>query len=98
MYVMIQSLIRGTIPSPPKMSDKHINEPAHDKTYNKPCTTSEDSDKHAHPRSLIIVFADLKCLLQPPGYPMKDEREPMPYWMNVQADLCICWLHRSCCG
>ena len=34
-----------------------INKPAHDKTYNKTCATSEDSDQPAHPRSLIRVFA-----------------------------------------
>ena len=34
------------------------NEPAHDKSYNKTCATSEDSDQPAHPRSLIRVFAD----------------------------------------
>ena len=30
-----------------------INESLHDKTYNKTCATSEDSDQTAHPRSLI---------------------------------------------
>ena len=34
------------------------NEPAHEKTYNKTCATSEDSDQTAHLRSLIRVFAD----------------------------------------
>ena len=29
------------------------NKPAHDKTYEKTCATSEDSDHPAHPRSLI---------------------------------------------
>ena len=28
-----------------------------DKTYNKSCATSEDSDQPAHPRSLIRVFS-----------------------------------------
>ena len=36
--------------------------PTHDKTYNKTCATSEDSDQHARPRSLIRVFAYRTCL------------------------------------
>ena len=31
------------------------NEPAHDKTYNKICLTSDDSDQPLHPSSLIRV-------------------------------------------
>ena len=50
-----------------------INKPAHDKTYNKTCATSEDSDQPAHPRSLIRVFADRMSLLQPPGYSKRDK-------------------------
>ena len=42
-------------------------EPAHDKTYNKMCATSEDSDQPAYQRSLVAVFADYMCFLQPPG-------------------------------
>ena len=71
------------------------NEPAHDKTYNRTCATSEDSDQPAHPRSLIRVFADRMCLLQPPGYPKRDKRKPLSHWMDVQADLSLCWSHRS---
>ena len=47
---------------------------AHDKTYNKTCATRKDSEQSAHPRSLIIFFADCMCLLQPPGYPKWDKR------------------------
>ena len=72
-------------------------EPAHDKNYNKTCATREDSDQSAHPRSLIRVFADRMRLLQPPGYPKKDERELLPYWLAVQADLSLCWSNRSYC-
>ena len=43
-----------------------LNEPAHDKTYNKICATSEDSDQPAHPRSHISL-TDRICLLLPPG-------------------------------
>ena len=34
---------------------KMINEPAHDKTYNTTCATSEDTDQPVHPRSMIRV-------------------------------------------
>ena len=58
---------------------------------------SEDSDQPAHPRSLIRVFANRMCLLQPPGYPKRDERKPLPNWEDVQAYLSLCWSHRSYC-
>ena len=35
------------------------------------------------------------CLLQTLGYPKWDEWEPLPYWVDVQADLSLCWSHRS---
>ena len=71
--------------------------PKNSKTYKKTSATSEDSDQPAHPRSLIRVFADRMCLLQPPGYPKKDKREPLVYCVDVQTDLSICWPHRSYC-
>ena len=37
------------------------------------------------------------CLLQPAGYPKRDEREPVPYCVDVQADLSLLWSHRSYC-
>ena len=43
------------------------------------------------------VFADSMCPLQPPGYPKRDEREPLPYWMDIQANPSLCWSHRSYC-
>ena len=61
-------------------------EPAHDKTYGKACATSEDSDQPAHPRSLIRVFADRMCLLQPPGDPKKDRRELLLYLVDTQGN------------
>ena len=61
------------------------------------CATSEDSDQTAHSRSLIRVFADRMCLLQPPGCPKRDKREPLPYCEDVQADLNAYLLHKSCC-
>ena len=38
------------------------------------------------------VFTDHMCLLQTPGYPKRDNGEPFPYWVDVQADLSLCWL------
>ena len=66
-------------------SPLEIIESAHEKTYNKTCATSEDSDQPAHPRSLIRVFADRKCILQPPGYPKRDKREPLPLSLRKHA-------------
>ena len=70
------------------------NEPAFDKTSIRRAT-SEDSDQPAHPRSLIRVFADSICLLKPPGYPKRYKQEALPYWVDVQADLHLCWSHAS---
>ena len=47
--------------------NRSIYEPVHDKTNDKTCATSEDSDQSAYPRSLIIVLADRLFLLQPPA-------------------------------
>ena len=74
-----------------------INEPANDQTYNKRCGTSEDSDQPAHPRSLIRVFADRMRILQPSWSPKTDKREPLPFWVDVQANLNLCWSHRLYC-
>ena len=45
--------------------------------------------------SLIRVFVDCMCLLLSQGYSKMDEREPLPYWVDVQADLGLCWSHKS---
>ena len=44
------------------------------------------------------VFADQLCLLQPLGYPKRDKQEPLPYWVDAQADLSLCRSHRSYCS
>ena len=54
-----------------------IFETAHDRNYNiynKTSATSKDSDQTAHSRSLIRVFADRMCFLQPPGYSKRGKR------------------------
>ena len=52
------------------------SEPAQDKTYH-------------NPRRLIRIFAYRMCLLQPPGYPKRDKREPLPHWVDAQAYLIL---------
>ena len=74
-----------------------LYEPTHDKTNNKTCATSEDSDQTAHPRSLIRVFADRMCLLQPQSYPKRNKQEPFPYWVAEEADFSLCWSNMSYC-
>ena len=49
------------------------NEPVHDKTYNKTCVTSKDSDQPAHQHSLVRIFADRMYLLQHLGNPKRDK-------------------------
>ena len=76
---------------------KHPFELAHVKTYNKTCVNREDSDQTAHPHSLIRVHWS-HVFLQPPGYAKRDNRESLPYWVDVHADLSLCWQHRSHCS
>ena len=65
-------------------------EPAHDKTYDKTCVTSKDSGQPAYLHSLISVFADCMCLLQPSGYSKKNKQESLRNWVDVLADLNLC--------
>ena len=48
-------------------------------------------------RAVQSVSADRMCLPQPPGYPKWDKREPLAFRVDVQADLSLCWSHRSHC-
>ena len=50
-----------------------------------------------NPCSLFRVFADRMCPLQPPVYLKRNEQETLPYSVDEQADLSLCWSHRSCC-
>ena len=54
-------------------------------------------DQLAHLGSLVKIFADHICLLQPLGYPKRNKQEPLPYWEDVQADPSLCWAYRSYC-
>ena len=73
-------------------------EQAHDKTCNKTCATSVDSDQFAHPRSLIEIFAYCLCFLQPQGYSKRDTRESLSYCVNAEADLSLCWSYSIIVG
>ena len=76
-----------------------INEPTHKKTYNKTCVSSKDRFNLC---SLVRVFIDHMCLLQPPGYPERNKRESLLFRVDVQADASLFWLYRSyykfCCA
>ena len=67
-----------------KENTKNSKEPAHGETYNKTCASSEDSDQPAHSRSLISLRR-----LQPPDSLKVDKREPLSYWVEIQADLSL---------
>ena len=45
----------------------------------------------------VFVMADPMSFFQPLGYPKRDKRESLPWWVDVQADLSLCWSHRSSC-
>ena len=45
-------------------------------------------------RALVRVLADRVSLLQHPGYQKRDKRVPLPYWVDLQADMSLFWLHR----
>ena len=81
-----------------------LYEPAHDKTYNKTCATSKDSDQPAHSCCLVRVFTDRMCLIYPPTYPKTDKREPLPYvggctgWSESLLVTQVLLLVLSCAG
>ena len=66
-----------------------------DKTYNKTCATSEDADWPAHPQSdqsLHWLHVPSTASRLSKG----DKPDPLPYRMDVPADLSPCWSLRSC--
>ena len=56
------------------------NEPAHDKTYDKTCLTSEDSD-HAVLSDSSLIPCDVYS-----SQVIQRLREPLPYRVDVLAD------------
>ena len=79
--ILWKMMLARSNPKPPDhQPDTHTTEPmrpaesAHDKTYFKARDTREDSDQPAHPFSLIRVFAECMCLLQPLGVDGQDDQ------------------------
>ena len=57
--------------------------------------TSEDLDQTGHPSSLIRVFA---VRMEKPwalSYPLSTQQRRWSAWADAQADLSLCWAHRS---
>ena len=69
------------------MDKRHTYEPAHDKTYIKTCETQQPD------QSICWLHVPSTAL----GYPKSDKQEPLPYWVDVEVDLSLCWSHRSYC-
>ena len=74
---------------------KFCYEPAHDKTYNKTCVTSKDSDQPVHPPSMPMVLVY-------PSFGLTGDRrrhlrsvKTLSDCADAQADLSLCWSHKS---
>ena len=79
------------------LQNRNINEPAHNKTNNKTCVTSKDSDKSVHPPSMarIFVYLSLDSLKAVQG--TGDQQRLWSDCVDAQADLSLCWSHKSYC-
>ena len=73
------------------------NEPAYDKTYNKTCATSNDSDQPVHPPSMtrVFVYPVLDSLEAVEG--ICDQRRLWSDCADAQDDQSLHWSHKSCC-
>ena len=70
-------------------------EPPHDKTNKMACAHSEDSDQQP---SLIRVFAVCMKKAWVLSYPLSAQQRLWSYWVVVQADLSLCWVHSHFVG
>ena len=61
------------------------------------CVPSEDSDQPGHPPSLIRVFAVRSVGSQGSKVFSCGQRRLWSDWADAQADLSLCWAHRSFC-
>ena len=59
------------------------------------CVPSKDSDQPGHLPSLIRVFA--VCMKKPWSLAILRGHEDWSEWADAQADLSLCWVHRSFC-
>ena len=73
------------------------NEPPHDKTNKMTCAPNEDSDQPGHPPSLIRVFAARMKEFWVLSYILSRQRRFWSDWADAQADLSLCWAHRTFC-
>ena len=75
----------------------NINEPAQDKTYNKICATSKDSDQPVHQPSMarILIYPYLDSLVAVEG--TCKQGRLLSDCADVQADLSLRWLHKYQC-
>ena len=71
-----------------------IFEPVNNKTYNKTCTTREDSDQHAHHADRTLLDACTFYSLHAIQRGINED----PYHTGwVYRLICLCWSHRSYC-
>ena len=90
---MEQSLKGEPFGSENTSNKRKINEPAHDKTYNKTCATSEDSGQPARPRT------DQSSMIACAFYSLQTIQRGMnknPCHTGWIYRL-MCWSHRSYC-
>ena len=71
--------------------------PLHNKTNKMTCAPSEASDQPGHPPSLIKVFTVRLIGSEGPSVSSCGQRRLWSDWADVQADLSLCWAHRSFC-
>ena len=71
--------------------------PGHSISHKIVCAPNEDSNQHAHPHSLIKVFAGHS--LDSPGSKVSvgGQRRLRSDCANAQADLSLRWAHRQFC-
>ena len=79
----------------------YTNELAHDKTYNKTCVTSKDSDQPVHPPSMarVLIYPSLDSPKAVEG--TCDQRRLLSDCADAQSDQSLRWSHvlnRYCCA
>ena len=72
-------------------------EQQHDKMNKMTCAPSADSDQPRQPPSLISLCCALNGKLRTWDFSSCRQRSIWSDWADAQADLCLCWAHRSFC-
>ena len=65
-----------------------------DKTNKMTCGPSEGSDQQGHPARMISLCSTL--VAKDPRIPSVNSEDSSD-WADAQADLSLCWAHRSLC-